>query len=231
MAATLTVSIATMSARPFTETEYRIMIDFLAAEGRTRDRLLIILGCASGLRIRELTSLTCAQLWDTATGDVVREVTIARRNLKGGRSLWQRSIRGRRVPLAEPVRTAIREYLTERGAWTPEAALFATCRSGTTGRPLHRSQAWRIIAGAAAECGIQLARISTHSLRKTFVGRAYRATGNDLIATQRIVGHASPLHDRPLPRNRRRRTRPRGAVLGRLNRPPPAHGRRTRPAA
>lgn len=182
-----------MSARPLTDQEYATIVAHLAATGRTRDRLLLILGCATGFRIRELTSLTCGQVWDAAVGDVAREVIIARRNLKGGRGLWQRSVRGRRVPLGEPVRDAIREFLQERAPWDPEKALFSTCRSNETGRPLHRSQAWRIISQAAAECGLDVGRISTHTLRKTFVGRVYRATGNDLIATQRIVGHTSPL--------------------------------------
>jgi integrase len=35
--------------------------------------------------------------------------------------------------------------------------------------------------------------VSSHSLRKTFVGRVYRASGCDLIKTQRIVGHSSPI--------------------------------------
>lgn len=182
-----------MSARPLTDTEYATILSHLAAAGRTRDRLLFILGCATGFRIRELTSLTCGQVWDAAAGDVAREVTIARRNLKGGRGLWQRSVRGRRVPLSESVRAALRDYLQEIAPWEPEKALFSTCRSGGTKRPLHRGQAWRIIVQAAADCGLDTGRISTHTLRKTFVGRIYRATGNDLIATQRIVGHTSPM--------------------------------------
>jgi len=35
--------------------------------------------------------------------------------------------------------------------------------------------------------------ISPHSLRRTFATDIYRATGCDLVATQRIVGHSSPL--------------------------------------
>ena len=56
---------------------------------------------------------------------------------------------------------------------------------------MNRSQAFRIMVGVAAECGIDTTRISNHTGRKTFVGRVYRASGNDLIATQRIVGHAN----------------------------------------
>jgi integrase len=180
-----------MSARPFTESEYSTILAHLAACGRTRDRLLILVGCATGFRIRELTSLTWAQVHDPATGDIVREVTVARRDLKGGRGLWRRSVRGRRVPLSETVRTALRDYRAELGEIAPGQTVFATGRSGAGGA-MHRSQAWRIIFGAAQECGVDTTRISTHSCRKLFVLRAYLATGKGLVATMRIVGHSSP---------------------------------------
>lgn len=131
--------------------------DAAAEAGRTRDRLLLVVGCATGFRIRELCSLTYGQVWDASARVGVREVSIARRNLKGGRGLWQRLVRGRRVPLSEPVRSAIRDYLTKRTDWTPDPSLFAACRSGV-GKAMQRSQAWRIIAGIAEECGIDTAR-------------------------------------------------------------------------
>jgi integrase len=72
-----------MSARPFTEPEYLTLSQHFASAHRTRDRLLLILGCATGYRIQELLSLTVGQVWDGA--DVVREITVARKDLKGGR--------------------------------------------------------------------------------------------------------------------------------------------------
>lgn len=183
--------LGTMSARPFTKDEYLTLTSSLADQDRFRDRLLIVLSCATGFRIKEVLSLTVGQVLDPATAEVVREVTIARRNMKGGRGLWQRSVRGRRVPLGEPVRLAIRDYLATLGEPDPAAALFATCKS--RGKPMARSQAFRIIVGAAEECGIDATRISTHSGRKTFAARVYEATGKDLIATQRLMGHTSPM--------------------------------------
>jgi len=73
-----------MSARPFTEHEYSILTTHLGTEGRLRDRLIIVLSCASGFRIKELLSLTIGQVCDPATLEVVREVTIARRNMRVG---------------------------------------------------------------------------------------------------------------------------------------------------
>lgn len=42
-------------------------------------------------------------------------------------------------------------------------------------------------------CGIDEARVSTHSLRKSFVRSVYDASGRDLIQTQRVVGRSSPV--------------------------------------
>lgn len=177
-----------MSARPFTEPEYSTLTAHLAAAQRTRDRLLLVLGCASGYRISELLSLRVGDVW--RNGDVVHEVTIARRNLKGGRGAYCRSVRGRRVVLSEPVRAALREHLAVIGTSNPGLALFTSAKA--KGEPMGRSMVFRILRGACSACGITNARVSTHSLRKTFVARVFRASGNDLIATQRIVGHTSP---------------------------------------
>ena len=102
-----------MSARPFTESEFSLLSAHFAAAGKTRNLLLLKLGCGTGYRISEVLALRVRDVW---TGmEVARELTIARRNLKGGRGAYHRSVRGRRVPLAEPVREVIREHLAKIG--------------------------------------------------------------------------------------------------------------------
>lgn len=128
---------------------------------------------------------------DVWTGtEVTHEVTVARRNLKGGKGAYLRSVRGRRVPLAEPVREAIREHPARIGTDNPDRALFSTTQA--QGEPMDRSAVFRVLTEACRRCGIDTTRVSTHTLRKTFVGRIYKASNHDLIATQRIVGHSSP---------------------------------------
>jgi len=178
-----------MSARPFTEPEYILLSQYFASAHRTRDRLLLVLGCATGYRIQELLSLTVGQVWDGA--DVVHEVTVARKDLKGGRGAYKRAVKGRRVPLSEAVRGAVRDHLTAIGPGEPGRFLFATGRSHGAG--MNRSQAFRVLVDACTACGIDTTRVSTHSLRKSFVGRCYTASGRDLIKTQRAVGHSSPI--------------------------------------
>jgi integrase len=179
-----------MGARPLELGEQNRIADWLAGRRRWRDRLLLLLGCSTGFRITELLSLRWAQLWDGAAP--CREIVVARRHLKGGRGPSRGSLRSRRVVLGEAARGAIADY-----AWSlpqpvdPAAAVFGTGRS--QGGAMNRSQAFRILTGAAEACGVERTRISTHTLRKTFVARVYQASGCDLIKTQRIVGHASPL--------------------------------------
>jgi integrase len=89
------------------------------------------------------------------------------------------------VPLAEPVREAIREHLAAIGTDRPDRALFSTTQA--QGEPMDRSAVFRVLTEACRRRGIETSRISTHSLRKTFVSRIYKASNHDLIATQRIV--------------------------------------------
>jgi integrase len=177
-----------MSARPFTESEFSLLSAYFSAAKKTRNLLLLKLGCGSGYRISELLALRVRDVWTGS--EVARELTIARRNLKGGRGAYHRSVRGRRVPLAEPVRDAIRDHLARIGTDNPDRALFSTTYA--KGEPMDRSAVFRVLTEACRRCGIDTTRISTHSLRKTFVGRIYKASNHDLIATQRIVGHTSP---------------------------------------
>lgn len=179
-----------MSARPFTEPEYLTLSQHFASAHRTRDRLLLILGCATGYRIQELLSLTVGQVWDGA--DVVREITVARKDLKGGRGgKYVRAVKGRRVPLSEAVRGAVLDHLTAIGPGEADRFQFATGRSHDAG--MNRSQAFRVLVDACTAFGIDTTRVSTHSLRKTFVGRCCAASGCDLIKTQRAVRQSSPI--------------------------------------
>lgn len=178
-----------MSARPFTEQEFATISAHFSARGDSRHRLLLALGCGTGFRIHELASITVGHVW--ADGEITRELIVARRDLKGGAGAYRRSVRSRRVPLAESVRTAIAEHLARLGTQNPARRLLSSTRANAGG--LDRGQAYIALVRACEACGIDALRISTHSLRKTFARRVYEASGRDLIRTQRIIGHTSPI--------------------------------------
>lgn len=183
------VTLGPMSARPFTEPEYFSLMTHFASHGRTRDAALLALGCGTGFRIQELLAVTVDHVGQGEA--VAHEITLARRDLKGGQGAYRKTVRSRRVPLGEGVRKALAVHLAAIGIDDPARPLFGTSRSGEAG--MDRSQAFRMLVAACLACGIDAARISTHSMRKTFARRVYDASGHDLIRTQRALGHSSPV--------------------------------------
>jgi integrase len=180
-----------MSARPFTASELSLLESRLTAAHRYRDAMLLKAGVSVGYRITEILSWTVGQVL-TPAGEVAREVTVTRALLKGGSGKKKRSIKSRRVVLNEKAKAAIRDYITSLGyVPAPDEFLFRSREGGN--RPLHRSQAHRILVQTCEECGIDTARISTHSLRKTFVRSVYDASGHDVIKTMKVVQHSSPV--------------------------------------
>lgn len=180
-----------MPARPFSPVEISTLETHLLQYGRYRDRMLIIAGTQVGYRITELLTWTVGQVLGP-DGDIVREVTVTRADLKGGKGVRKRSVRSRRVVLNERAREVIRDYLASLGCVPTSDQFLFRSRTGAN-RPISRTQAHRILKVLCRECGIDATRISTHSLRKSFVRAVYDASGHDLVRTQRIVQHASPL--------------------------------------
>jgi len=152
--------------------------------------MLLIAGTNVGYRITELLTWTVGQVL-TREGEVAREVTVTRALLKGGSGVHKRSVRCRRVVLNERARGAIRDYLISLGRVPSHDEFLFQSREGGN-RPVHRTQAHRILKRLCRACGIDATRVSTHSLRKTFVRSVYDASGHDIHATMRLVGHLSP---------------------------------------
>jgi integrase len=179
-----------MPARPFTPSELLALESYLLAAHHLRDRMLLVVGTNVGYRITELLTWTICQVL-TPQGEVAHEVTVTRALLKGGKGGRKRSVRSRRVVLNEQARGAIRDYLASMGRIPPPDEFLFLSREGGN-RPVARGQAHRILKRLCRACGIDEARVSTHSLRKKFVRSVYDASKHDIIRTQRIVGHSSP---------------------------------------
>jgi integrase/recombinase XerD len=150
----------------------------LSAPDRTtpegmRDRAMLELLYASGLRASELVSL-CRENVDENAG-FVRVVG------KGGKE--------RIVPVARPALDTLSEYVKD---WRPRflkdrrpsSLLFLSRR----GRPITRQTLWNRIGRWARAAGIR-DRISPHTLRHSFAGHLL-AGGADLRAVQVMLGHA-----------------------------------------
>jgi integrase len=153
-----------------------------------RDQALIVLGLNTGFRIHELLSLTVGQVWEQ--GAVRPSVTVTRARLKGGRSAYRRTINSRTVPLNDRAKVYLSAYLSERalaGFLHPTDPLFASRKHGLT---LTRWQANRIVHAVLAAAGFaDHSRYGTHTLRKTFCQKVYRATKHDINLTRAVMGH------------------------------------------
>ena len=138
-----------------------------------RDRALLELAYASGLRVSELCALPRARV-DLAE----RIVTVT------GKGNKQRV-----VPFGAAATRALREWL-ERGR--PQLAPHArhdTLFVNARGRPLSRMGFWKILRGIARQAGLST-RVHPHALRHSFATHLLQG-GADLRVVQELLGHAS----------------------------------------
>lgn len=138
-----------------------------------RDRTMLELMYASGLRVSELVTLELARL----------DLTVGCLRVHGKGS------KERLVPIGEAARTALVHYLDHvrpvilrrRSA----RALFVSRRGG----PLTRQAFWKIVRQRAKRAGIAKS-ISPHMLRHSFATHLLEG-GADLRAVQAMLGHAN----------------------------------------
>lgn len=157
-----------MKSRPLTEQEITAILAHMPS---LRDQALFVLGCKTGFRISELLSLTVSDV-SQKDGTICDSVTVRRCNMKGKRS-------SRTVPVHRDAQMCIKTYIMAYNLCTA-ARLFPICRQ----------YAWYIIREAALRANVQGA-VSTHSMRKTLGMKVYIFTGNNVVAAQRALGHAS----------------------------------------
>ncbi len=156
-----------------------------------RDRLLATLGLCTGLRVSSVLSLRWRQLWQR--GCPVSVIEVPRRHLKGGQSAHRRRVLSRRIPVNAALTDAIWAFArAEFAGAEPNAERLVFESPRRPGFSLTRQQAYNIIARAGERAGL-VGRIAPHGLRRSFAGDAYEATGHDLVATQLLMGHSSPL--------------------------------------
>jgi integrase/recombinase XerD len=137
-----------------------------------RDRAMLELLYASGLRVSELVTMKTVHL-SLADGAL-------RATGKGAKE--------RLVPFGEEAHAWLVRYLAEaRGAILGQRSsdtLFATARGG----PMTRQMFWKIVKAHALKAGIAVA-ISPHTLRHAFATHLLNH-GADLRAVQLLLGHA-----------------------------------------
>ncbi len=138
-----------------------------------RDRLIILLFYATGIRLAELIAID--------RDDFSAGFTELRVHGKGDRQ--------RIVPLLESVRGEVRRHIEkincENICESDRKALFL----GKNGRRISRSEVYRLVNRTLAEAGVQGKR-SPHVLRHTFATHLLD-NGADLREIQELLGHRS----------------------------------------
>ena len=137
-----------------------------------RDRAMVELGYAAGLRAEEIVNLDLHSLDPDA-----EELRVEG---KGGRT--------RVVPVGEPAWRAIERYL-ERGRPALESDADPSLFLSKSGRRLSTSDVRRRLAVAVRGAAVQ-AGVSPHTLRHSFATHLLEG-GADLRSIQELLGHAS----------------------------------------
>lgn len=180
--------------RPFTDMELAVLERVFGGAYGARNRAQYVLGWRSGFRISELLSLRLGQI--VREGEIVREVTVPRRLMKGGRGRTRDgkprkvSTHGRTVLLHPQAREVLGIWVRELGKlgyMTPDCYVFQSRCGGN--RPISRQQAWRELKRACELAHVDGRRVGTHSLRKSFARRVGRKLGGDLHKLQEALGH------------------------------------------
>ena len=137
-----------------------------------RDRTMLELMYASGLRVSELVTLKTVHLSLS----------------EGALRVTGKGSKERLVPFAEEAHGWLQRYIAEARAAIlgrqSSDALFVTARGG----PMTRQMFWKLVKAHAAQAGIT-APLSPHTLRHAFATHLLNP-GADLRAVQMLLGHA-----------------------------------------
>ncbi len=162
--------------RPISISQVRLLLEQprkLSASEATRDRAMLELLYASGMRVSELVSLNL--------GDVDFENGYVRCLGKGSKE--------RVIPIYEQAALAVKEY-TEGTRLrlvrkSDEKALFLNAR----GERLTRQGLWQILKVYAKAANLEV-KITPHTLRHSFATHMLNG-GADLRSVQELLGHAN----------------------------------------
>lgn len=153
----------------------------LRALAEPRDRMLLVLMLATGLRISEALSLRVGHLI-TPDGRCKDYLLVPRAYTKtklDARTCW----------LIPEVRNAVQHWATQLPTLDPGQVLFPS-RKGVN-LAISPRHAARALLPAFQAC-LRTGRYTTHSPRKWFACRLHAAMGRDLYATAAALGHRSP---------------------------------------
>ncbi|MDR3310859.1 MAG: tyrosine-type recombinase/integrase [Oscillospiraceae bacterium] len=148
---------------------------YFLLRGEHRNRVLVVMGVHTALRIGDLLRLRWRDVYDFDLRRVRKEICVTEKKTK------KRQI----VALNRDIAGALALYAAQKEI-RPDGALFESRR---TGEAISRIQAYRVIRAAADALKMQ-PRVSCHSLRKTFGYHAWK-DGVSPVVLMDIFNHSS----------------------------------------
>jgi len=146
----------------------------IATPAGLRDRAMLELMYAAGLRVSELVNLPATAL-----------------NLRQGViRVMGKGSKERLVPLGEEAQHWLQRYLDEARPQLAGRQALAPLFLTASGQAPTRQQFWQLVKRHAGAAGIEPARVSPHGLRHSFATHLLNH-GADLRALQMLLGHAS----------------------------------------
>lgn len=128
---------------------------------------------ATGMRVSELVGLPLAAVQRDPEFLIVRG--------KGDKE--------RMVPLSEPARDAVRNYLVVRDMFVPEGTTAPHLFPGRGGKHLSRQRFFQLLKDLAGKAGLDPRKVSPHVLRHAFATHLLHHDA-DLRSVQQMLGHA-----------------------------------------
>jgi integrase len=163
-------------SRPLTDDEIKKLKDHFNTipyyNNLERDKMIIYTGLYTGLRISELLSVRVKDIWD---GENVSDyLCVQKGNTKG-------KVAGKACPLYADCKDMLKHYILY---YKPRDYLFPSPQ----GRALCYRQALRVVKRHFKECGFT-GKLTTHTMRKSFSSKLYKALQGDLVSLQQALGH------------------------------------------
>ena len=152
-------------SKELTKSEYERLLK--AAKRKHNEQLYMLMQtiCSTGIRVSELKAVTIEAL-------KIRQATI---NCKG---------KMRIVILPNELCKMLMRYVKERNIIS--GAVFVT----RNGRPLDRSNIWRLMKNLCEDAGVSKDKVFPHNLRHLFA-RTYYSLEKDIVRLADILGHSS----------------------------------------
>lgn len=153
------------TGKELTRGEYVRLVRTAEREGNRRLSLLIQTICATGIRVSELKFITA---------EAMREGE-AHIGLKG---------KNRTILLPQKLRRSLQGYMADQKITS--GPVFVT----RTGRPLDRSNIWKMMKALCRRAGVSEDKVFPHNLRHLFA-RCFYAVDRDIAKLADILGHSS----------------------------------------